>query len=571
MNTDHADPRPADTLRGVGRALLEISHALTGTEEPDARVRLALASLRRIVPYDHCALLEIQPERPPHLLIVPDARADERAALGQAVMRLLSVASDPASSQGQDVAREIARDTPYRSHLAVPLVGLDLIGVLFVGRVELAEYCQDDSTLLAIAARQLGAYLTEVHLASESARLQEDARIANASKDHFVVTLSHDLRTPMNAIAGWTRMLRAGAIDPAQAGHALEVIDRNIGIQTQLLDDLLDVARIVSGELRLETSLVYVQPVVQAALEPVRAAAEQRGIELSSAVDISIGPVVGDPARIQQVVWNLLSNAVKSTGPGGRVDLTVERVGDLVEVRVSDTGVGIAPDLLPHVFDRYRPGAAAATLRQGALGAGLAIVRHLVELHGGRVKAESAGEGRGATFRAWLPLATAMPGSHLRAEAGAQPGVAQPPGSLSRLDGVTIVVVEDERDNREMLEQMLRRAGGIVTSAASAREAVEALRRAAPDVLISDISMPEQDGYSLLRAIRAPASRLRLVPAIALTARARPEDAAAAAAAGFDLHVAKPVDPVDLCAAVARLARRPRGEAISSPGVGVTR
>ena len=254
---------------------------------------------------------------------------------------------------------------PYGSHLAVPIVGFDVLGVLFVGRLIADGYGEDDILLLSIVASQLGAYLTARHLAAENRRLYEETRGANAAKDDFLITLSHELRTPLNAITGWTRMLRDHTLDAAHARHALEVVDRSARTLTQLLDDLLDVSRIISGKLRLEARLFNLQPVVEAALDSVRDVAEKKGVEIRSTLDFGVGPILGDPERAQQIVWNLLSNAIKYTPAGKRIDVELRRDEAWARLRVSDTGEGIAPDLLPYVFDRFRQGLARSTRPEG--------------------------------------------------------------------------------------------------------------------------------------------------------------------------------------------------------------
>jgi signal transduction histidine kinase len=446
---------------------------------------------------------------------------------------------------------------PYASHLAVPIVGFDVLGVLFLGRLIPNGYEEDDLLLMSIVASQLGAYLTARQLGEENRRLYEETRGANAAKDDFLITLSHELRTPLNAITGWTRMLRNPILDTAQAQHALEVVDRNATTLTQLLDDLLDVSRIISGKLRLETRLFHLHPVVEAALDAVRDVAEKKGVQIRSALDFDAGPILGDPERAQQIVSNLLTNAIKYTPASRPIDVELRRDGTWVRLRVSDQGEGIAAELLPHVFDRFRQGNAPATRAGGGLGVGLSIVRHLVELHGGRVKADSRGQGHGATFTVWLPL-YASGASLLRAGEArpvAEPG---PPHAGARLDGVRILVVEDDADNREMLIEALRLSGAVATPAASAQEALGIARSARPDVIVSDITMPGEDGYDLIRRLRALSPELQQVPAIALTGHARPEDVARVIEAGFTIHLGKPIGPASLSAAVARVLR-PRG------------
>jgi signal transduction histidine kinase/ActR/RegA family two-component response regulator len=428
--------------------------------------------------------------------------------------------------------------------------------VLFVGRFIPNGYEEDDLQLISIVASQLGAYLTARHFDADKRRLYEETRAANAAKDDFLITLSHELRTPLNAITGWTRMLRDHPLDAGQAEHALDVIDRNARTLTQLLDDLLDVSRIISGKLRLETRLFHLHAVVEAALDAVRDVAEKKEVQIRSTLDFAVGPILGDPERVQQIVWNLLSNAIKYTPANKTIDVDLKRDEQWVRLRVTDTGEGIAPELLPHVFDRFRQGAAQGTRSGGGLGVGLSIVRRLVELHGGRVRAESRGEGQGATFTVWLPL---YPGPETLRDDKASPVEERAaPDAQPSLVGVRILVVEDDADNREMLIEALRLSGAIATPAASAQEALAIAQRSRLDVIVSDISMPGEDGYALIRRLRALSPDTREVLAIALTGHARPEDAARAVEGGFAIHLAKPVRPTALCAAIARVLEQRR-------------
>lgn len=399
----------------------------------------------------------------------------------------------------------------------------------------------------------------------ERARLLEreqaaraEAEDLNRTKDEFLATLSHELRTPLNALMGWARLLRSPNIDEATAARAIEVIERNTRMQAQLVGDLLDVSRIITGKLRLDVRPVVVTGVIEAAVDAIRAAADARQITIVAALDPGVGPLHGDADRLQQIVWNLLSNAVKFTPPGGTVTVSLARRADHAEVAVADTGKGIAAEFLPYVFDRFRQADSATTRSHGGLGIGLAIVRHLAEMHGGTVHAESAGPGQGATFTVRLPLPPA-PGTGGREPA---PGATREDddsasGNLPSLDGLRVLVVEDEADTREVLARVFERCGARVTAVASATEALETFGLAPPDVLISDIAMPGEDGYSLIRKIRGLHADAR-VPAVALTACAGDGDRERALAAGFQLHVPKPADVGELAQAVAALTGRPR-------------
>jgi PAS domain S-box-containing protein len=388
---------------------------------------------------------------------------------------------------------------------------------------------------------------------------REEAERANRLKDEFLATLSHELRTPLTAILGWSRMLQTNGFDEAAARRALETIERNARTQTQLIDDLLDVSRIITGKLRLDVRAVDLPAVVTAGTETLRPAAEAKDIRLQILLDPHAGPISGDPDRLQQVVWNLVSNAIKFTPKGGRVQVRLERAGSHVEITVSDTGQGIPQEFLPHVFDRFRQVDQTTTRTHGGLGLGLAIVRQLVELHGGTVHVESRGEGKGATFTVSLPLlpvraerraAEAEQRVHPKAHTGA---VVCPP----ELNDLRVLVVDDEPDTRELLSAVLTNCGARVTQAGSAAEALEQLGRERFDVLVSDIGMPGEDGYSFIRRVRAlTPERGGRTPAAALTAYAREEDRIRSLMAGYQMHVPKPVGPNELAAVVANLAGR---------------
>ncbi len=384
---------------------------------------------------------------------------------------------------------------------------------------------------------------------------RDEAEAANRAKDEFLALLSHELRTPLTAILGWARVALARQLDRATLDRAVQTIERNAKLQARLIDDLLDVSRIIAGKLRLERRPTSLRPVVEAALEGVRPTAQTRGVHLDTGFFADADLVSGDASRLQQVVWNLLANAVKFTPAGGRVAVRLERRATEVVLTVSDTGQGIRAELLPHVFDRFRQADTAVGSPYGGLGLGLAIVRHLVELHGGTVTAASAGEGRGATFTVALPL---LPEEAVPAAAEIAPAVTGRYDfeATPTLDGVRVLVVEDERDSRDLLSSVLALRGADVLSVGSAGEALAVLGRFRPDVVVSDIRMAGKDGYALVRELRA---RSRHVRALALTAFVAAQDREQALAAGFHAHLAKPVDPGELIAAVAGLAGRRSG------------
>jgi PAS domain S-box-containing protein len=389
----------------------------------------------------------------------------------------------------------------------------------------------------------------------ELAREQQARREAEADvrvRDEFMATLSHELRTPLSAIVGWAHLLRSGNLEPADRDRAVETIDRSAKSQARLISDVLDVSGIITGKLRLTPEPVPLPPVVQAAVDTVRPAAEAKGVRLEvDLADPVQARVSGDANRLQQVVWNLVSNAVKFTPSGGTVHVRLAATGEEAEIVVRDEGRGITPDFLPHVFERFRQAENGAGQRGvGGLGLGLAIVRHLVELHGGTVQASSAGEGQGATFTVRLPVIQKAPAA---AEAGAEEAPRAP--AEPSLEGVRVLVVDDDADVRGMMETVLSERGARVTAAASAGEALDSVTRETPDVLLSDLAMPEMDGYELLRELRGRADAMR-IPAAAVTAYARAEDRRQALLAGFQMHVAKPIEPDELVAVVASLAKK---------------
>ncbi|HVE54799.1 MAG TPA: ATP-binding protein, partial [Ramlibacter sp.] len=450
---------------------------------------------------------------------------------------------------------------PVRSYLAVPVVSRsgEVIGGLFFGHPEPGIFTERSEFLAvgiasqaAIAVDNAWLYAQAQRSATERTQLLESERAARAEaerastlKDEFLATLSHELRTPLSAISGWVHILRRKLGDEqAELAKGVEVIGRSTRILVQLIDDLLDMSRITSGKLRLDLKPQPLAAVVQAAVDVISPSAEAAGVVVVAEMEAA-ELVLGDASRLQQIVWNLLANAVKFTPRGGEVRVGVERIGDQMQVSVADTGVGIAPDALPHIFERFRQGDGSITRRFGGLGLGLSIVRHLAELHGGSIRADSEGEGRGARFTLRLPLHGGSAGTEPHAAArGTAVGV--------DLSGIELVVVDDEPDSRDLLQRVLEECGAVVHTAGDAEEALALVRRLRPRVLLSDIGMPGTDGYELLRQIRGlqaaePAWPLQ---AIALTAFARPEDRQRALDAGFARHITKPMNPAEVVAAV---------------------
>jgi PAS domain S-box-containing protein len=386
-----------------------------------------------------------------------------------------------------------------------------------------------------------------------------EAEEANRIKDEFLATLGHELRTPLNAILGWSQLLKAGTSSGENFAEGLAAIERNARAQTRIIEDLLDMSRIISGKVQMEVRPVELPRVIDAAIESVRPAAEAKGIHLHRVLDSGAGPVMGDPGRLQQVTWNLLSNAIKFTPKGGHVQVVLDRVDSQVEVRVSDTGQGIRPDFLPQVFDRFRQANGSTTRRHAGLGLGLSIVKHLVELHGGTVTASSRGEGQGATFTVRLPL------SIVRAPEEEVPSVGRPTAVVdgavdcerADISGVRVLVVDDEPDALALMKRLLEECDALVATASCVSEALEALRREKPHVLVSDIGMPEHDGYDLIKQVRAlPPEGGGKTPAVALTAYARSEDRRRALLAGYEMHLAKPVEPAELVTVIGSLSGR---------------
>jgi CheY-like chemotaxis protein/nitrogen-specific signal transduction histidine kinase len=446
-----------------------------------------------------------------------------------------------------------ANDNPARQGwLAVAMTGRDgrPIGLLHVlGKID-GDFTDEDEMVLT--------HLAQMSSTAVENSLNAEALEANRIKDEFLTTLSHELRTPLSAILGWTRILRTKSVGSDRIAHGLEVIERNVLSQTRLIDDLLDVSRIITGKLRLSVRPVTLSSVVEAAIEAMRPAADAKEIRIEFAREVAAGEdeAIGDPDRLQQVVWNLVSNAIKFTPVRGRVWIELSHDGAQFCIRVRDTGKGIHPDFLPHVFDRFRQADSTMTRAHTGLGIGLAIARHLVELHGGSMQAESPGEAQGATFSIFLPVVALG----VESESTARSVLGELPGpvveALENLEGINVLVVEDEPDGRELLHETLSAGGAHVVQVDSVEAALKSIDESLPDVLVSDLGMPDEDGYSLIRKLRRRLpQRGGKIPAIAVSAYAREEDRIAASAAGFQSHLAKPFKPFELVSEVARLHR----------------
>jgi signal transduction histidine kinase len=454
-------------------------------------------------------------------------------------------------------AREDARIHPdsmrlveaegIRSGMVVPVLGEGRVeGLIYVSRRTVAPFTEHDETICRRLADHAAIAIRNSRLFAAERVARAEAHTANRAKDHFLATLSHELRTPLNAMMGWLRMLRNPRLDEAQKVHAVDVIERNAKQQAQLINDLLDVSRIIAGKLEMERYALDLVPVVQDAIEAIRGDVEAKALTLSVSLDPETGEVLGDPMRLQQVVANLLSNAIKFTPREGHISVRLTREGVNARLSVTDSGEGIELEMLPHVFEAFQQADSTTTRSHQGLGLGLAIVRQLVEAHGGRARASSAGHGQGATFVVELPIiALREPRTH--------GGTAPVTGAIVRLDGLRVLVVDDHGDARELLGMVLRERGAEVLLAAGVSEALEVLNRSAVDVLVSDLAMPGADGYALIAAVRA--TRGTAMPAVALTAYAGREVRDRAIAAGFTAHATKPVNPEDLIDLIVKLPR----------------
>jgi PAS domain S-box-containing protein len=445
-----------------------------------------------------------------------------------------------------------AEQPPVRSYLSVPVrtsTGA-LLGGLFFGHSRPDVFKESHEQLAAGIAGWAS-------LALENARLYREAREADRVKDEFLAVLSHELRTPLNAILGYTRLLRGRILSGEKAERGLETLERNATSLTQIVEDVLDVSRIVAGKIRLDVQPVDLPLVVHNAIETVHPAAGAKGVQLQAIVDPNVGPVSGDPDRLQQVVWNLLSNGVKFTPRDGRVQVRVQSVDSHVEIAVSDTGIGIRPSFLPYVFERFRQADTGTTRKAGGLGLGLSIVRHLVEMHGGSVHAQSDGEGRGATFTIRLPVMIVQQEKVLTRREHPRTEQLAPLTELEGLAGIRVMAIDDEEDALGLLRAVLEAAGAEVTTCSSAQLAIERIASVRPDVLVVDLGMPEMDGFQFISRVRSsPDRHVSDVPAAALTAFTRSNDRTRALRSGFEMHLAKPIDPGELVASLLTLARR---------------
>jgi PAS domain S-box-containing protein len=460
-----------------------------------------------------------------------------------------------AAAQDEEHLR-IIRELNLTSYMCLPLTmqGKAIGAITFVSAESGRQYSEEDVRF----ARELAA---RASLAIDNARAYERANEASRLKDEFLATLSHELRTPLNAVLGYARMMRTQTLSPEKATGAWDVVERNATSLKQIIEDVLDVSRIVAGRLRLNVEPVDLPGILRDAMATVMPAADARGVRVETVIEPLTAPVSGDADRLQQIVWNLLSNAIKFTPRGGKVQLRLSRVNSHVEVTVSDTGRGIAADFLPFVFERFRQADATFTREHGGLGLGLAIAKQLAELHGGTITASSGGLGHGATFTVKLPLMIVhqpMPPEHQREHPHTdrrRPELK----TIPRLEGIHVLAVDDEPDSLELLRTVLEGAGATVSTSRSGPEALDAIRHKVLDVLIADVGMPGMDGLQLIRHVRQMQEPTRSIPAAALTAYARSQDRITSLASGFHMHLVKPIDPLELVVAVATLAPRRLG------------
>ena len=492
---------------------------------------------------------------------------------GETTIRCDDVLLDPRYGQNTPHHGMPSGHLPVRSYMAVPVRSLsgEVLGMLLFGHPQIGIFTDRSERLVTGVATQAGIALDNARLyemarksAEDRKALLESERAArgaaermNQMQGEFLATLSHELRTPLNAIVGWAQILRTRSSDREQLAKGLETIERNARLQAQLIEDLVDMSRVTSGKLRLDIQRLHPAPVMEAAVETLRTAADAKGIWVEKFIDPSAGPVLADPGRLQQVMWNLLSNAIKFTPRGGKVRVVLQRLDAHVELIVADTGCGVTPEFMPHLFERFRQSDNTTTRRHGGLGLGLSIVKSLVELHGGTVQAVSPGENQGTTITVQLPL-TVVYNDDDDESAHTTSVPSEPTDFVSlELAGLTVLVVDDQPDARELILRVLEDCSARVVTAGSAEEAVPLVESARPDVLITDIGMPGADGYELLRRVRELGpGRGGRVPAIALTAFARSEDRTRALRSGFMVHVSKPVDPSELVATVAAVAAR---------------
>ena len=497
--------------------------------------------------------------------------------VGEGTIRIDNVKKDPRYGKSSPYYGMPPGHLPVVSYLAVPVISRtgEVIGGLFFGHHEEGKFLEKHERIIEGIAAQTAIAMDNARLYDKAKKAIKDreallaseqearklAETASRTKDEFLGLLSHELRTPLNAILGWSRMLAGGHLQPDTYSRAIDSIDRNAKLQSRLIDDMLDVSRIISGKLRLDTQPVDLTTVINSAVDTLRPAAEAKNIRLYVLLDYDAGIVLGDATRLQQVVWNILSNAVKFTPKNGSIRISLERINSHIEVVVSDSGIGIEEDFLPFVFDRFRQADSSSSKKYGGLGLGLSIVRQLVELHGGTVEAGNRTDEQGAVFTIKFPIMAVYNQSEQRINQMEQDVNSDSNGNNSfecppSLDGIKVLAVDDDSDARQLLAAILEQCGAEVKSCDSVSMALELFEECKPDILVSDIGMPDQDGYVLIKKIRELEKGAgKRLPAVALTAFARTEDRLKALSAGYTIHIPKPVDPSELLIVIANLAK----------------
>lgn len=558
------------------RFIMQIDEAVRPLETPE-EITLTLARmLGEHLGVDRCAYAEVEADED-HFFIPGDYTKGDTYSIvgrysmrsfGETVLRLMRenkpYVVDDVNNDEQVAEEDLAayRQTMIQAVICVPLhKNGRFAACMAVHQNVPRQWTQEEIELVSFIANRFWESIERARVVkslNESFAREQQARQtaedANRVKDEFLTTLSHELRTPLNAILGWSSLLRSGKLNEEDSVRALETVERSARAQSQLIDDLLDISRIITGKLRLEIDTLDLSKVIVAAIDAARPAAEAKGIRLQVLLDSEVGAISGDANRLQQVVWNLISNAVKFTPKGGRIQIRLEKINSHIEIIVSDTGEGIKPEFLPYIFDRFRQADQTTTRQQGGLGLGLSIVRQLVEMHGGTVHAESAGDSKGSSFTVKLPGLIAISRNEQEQEASIYTKRKTQIHNASGLTGVKLLVVDDEADSRELLRVFLEQYGAEVTTSRSVDEALRELENSSFDVLISDIGMPVEDGYTLISKVRLRKSEKGgRIPAIALTAYARVEDRVRALTAGFQAHVPKPVEPDELVAVVMSL------------------
>jgi signal transduction histidine kinase/DNA-binding response OmpR family regulator len=575
------------------KLLIELGHELVAEHDPQQVVAKFCRSSRRLVQAETAAVGLLDHSRKVFAYFASNDAAETEVcefslALKQALDSVVTERLPVRFSEGDQIGQGEFALEMTESFLGAPILSAAGVSGWFflLNKTDGEEFTEADERLAATLATQVGVAYENARLYTEAqnhanelglemavrkqaeeerAKLlvreqaaRAEAELANRTKDEFLATLSHELRTPLTAILGWSHIVRQNELDDAQLARALETIERNAHAQSRLIDDLLDVSRIISGKLQIDLRVVDLSTVIEAALDAVRPGLEAKKLDFQIDLGPRAFPVMGDPNRLQQIFWNLFSNAVKFTPKKGQVRVKLESQDSHLCVSVSDTGIGIKSEFLPYIFDRFRQADGSTTRSQGGLGLGLAIVRHLTELHHGSVQVESEGDGCGATFSITLPIAqpafikTSVHDSAIHA---ASNGSSKPNENV--LHGLRILVVDDEADSRELVATILKRSGGEVRCSPSAADAIQTFKEWQPDLLVSDLAMPNEDGFALLKKVRnLKSKRARQIPAVALSAYASDEDRALSLAKGFQMHLTKPIEPDNLVTSIAAAAGR---------------